>query len=47
MANITPIPDAVQRLYDHIHNTRTKNLMGYKNDKYSMTEGGFYQIKTL
>ncbi len=44
MADLTPIPENVQRLYDSVHERRVRNVMTYKNERYKQGRDGVFQL---
>lgn len=45
MAGFTPIAPVVENLYSAVHNSRGRNLIGYKSERYELT--GPESFKTL
>lgn len=43
LAGFSPIPRAIQNLYDEVHRTRVKDLPNYKNKQYRITGEDTYE----
>lgn len=45
LGQFNSLPNVVHKLYDHIHNVRIKDLIGYKNDNYDIVDSDTYLLR--